>query len=75
MSFPLSHLKIGETAKVSHLTLTGSMRRRLQDIGLVEGTKVKCVLKSPCGDPAAYQIRGAVIAIRKEDSNQVIVVS
>ena len=37
------------------------------DIGLVPGTRVKCVLKSPLGDPAAYKIRGAIMAIRKED--------
>jgi ferrous iron transport protein A len=43
------------------------MRRRLLDIGLAENTVVECVGRSPSGDPAAYLIRGAVIAIRKCD--------
>ena len=50
------------------------MRRRLRDIGLIEGTKVKCVLKSPAGDPTAYQIRGALIALRSEDAEKVILI-
>ena len=69
----LTDLKIGETAKVNKLSLTGSMRRRVQDIGLIEGTEVECVLKSPGGDPIAYQIRGAIIALRNEDSLNILV--
>lgn len=69
----LSDIKLGESAKVTSLKNCGSMRRRLQDIGLIEGTKVKCVLKSPCGDPSAYQIRGAVIALRNDDASDIYV--
>ena len=70
---PLNRLKIGETAQVSDLLSVGAMRRRLLDMGLVEGTRVECVQKSPAGDPAAYLIRGAVIAIRSEDSSKILV--
>ena len=50
----LSHLSEGETGVVSSILATGSIRRRLQDIGLIEGTNVKCMQKSPSGDPVAY---------------------
>lgn len=70
---PLAKLPVGGTARVKELLLTGSMRRRLQDIGLIEGTQVRCLQKSPAGDPVAYEIRGAVIALRSEDSSQVLV--
>lgn len=69
----LTNLEIGEYAKVIRLNAVGAMRRRLQDIGLTEGTIVECVLKSPSSDLIAYQIRGAVIALRNEDSNQILV--
>lgn len=49
------------------------MRRRLQDIGLIEGTRVKCLQRSPFGDPAAFWIRGAVFALRQEDSDAILV--
>ena len=71
--YTLSDINLGESAYVAELMVHGSMRRRLQDIGLIEGTKVECVLKSPYGDPSAYQIRGAVIAIRCDDSKNIYV--
>lgn len=69
----LNELPEGRTARVAKLGNTGTMRRRLQDIGLIEGTAVKCLQKSPSGDPIAYYIRGAVIALRSEDSVKISV--
>ncbi len=69
----LCDLKNGETARVVSLLATGSMRRRMLDIGLIEGTEVECIQKSPLGDPVAYLIRGAVIALRNEDSANILV--
>jgi len=69
----LSNLQEGESAQVKLLINQGSIKRRLQDLGLVEGTQVQCVQKSPYGDPIAYRIRGAVIALRTEDAKGVLV--
>ncbi|MGN0649787.1 MAG: ferrous iron transport protein A [Oscillospiraceae bacterium] len=69
----LADLPPGRSAAVVRLCACGSMRRRLLDLGLVEGARVECVGRSPLGDPAAYIIRGAVIAIRCEDSRRIIV--
>lgn len=69
----LNKVPEGKTAEVRALLLTGAMRRRLQDIGLIEGTTIECLQKSPAGDPVAYLIRGAVIALRAEDSSKVMV--
>lgn len=71
--YNLSSLREGQKAKVSSLLSQGSMRRRLQDIGLIEGTEVECIQKSPAGDPVAYLIRGALIALRSEDSSNVLI--
>lgn len=69
----LKDLKQGQAATVKSLLSIGSIRRRLQDIGLIEGTKVECLQKSPAGDPVAFLIRGAVIALRSEDSSNILV--
>ncbi len=69
----LNQVPVGCTASVRQLNVTGPMRRRLRDIGVIEDTKIKCLQKSPAGDPTAYLIRGAVIALRKEDSADIIV--
>ncbi len=69
----LDDISVDERAVVRALDISGSMRRRLLDIGLIEGTEVECVGKSPCGDPKAFLIRGAVIAIRTEDCKKIII--
>jgi ferrous iron transport protein A len=69
----LQNVHEGQSGCVKNLLSTGAMRRRLQEIGLIEGTKVKCLQKSPSGDPTAYLIRGAVIALRAEDSSKILV--
>ncbi|MBQ8568852.1 MAG: ferrous iron transport protein A [Oscillospiraceae bacterium] len=69
----MCRLEDGARCRVSRLMNRGSIRRRLQDIGLIEGTEVLCLNRSPSGDPAAYFIRGAVIAIRDEDASKIIV--
>ncbi|MCC8025456.1 MAG: ferrous iron transport protein A [Clostridium sp.] len=69
----LSDIEPGQKARIKELTSNGSMRRRLLDIGLVENTEVECLGRSPMGDPKAYLIRGAVIAIRSEDCQGILV--
>lgn len=69
----LNDIRPGEHAVVSSLRSTGSMRRRLLDIGLIENTDVECIGRSPGGDPSAFLIRGAVIAIRSEDCENILV--
>ena len=70
--FPLCDMSTNTYATVVSLETKGELRRRLMDRGLVEGTTVECVRKSPAGDPKAYLIRGAVIALRNEDAATVI---
>ena len=69
----LNSINPGEYAKVGQILSRGSMRRRLLDIGLTPGTMVECVGKSPSGDPKAFLIRGAVIAIRSEDCADILI--
>lgn len=72
-SHPLTQLKEGQMGRVKMLYATGNMRRRLQDLGIVEGTPIECLHKSPYGDPVAYKIRGTIIALRSEDANKIII--
>jgi DtxR family Mn-dependent transcriptional regulator len=67
----LSSLTIGESRAVIGISpaCQGLQRRRLLDLGLVPGTEVTAVLQSPTGDPTGYRIRGAVIALRREQAD------
>ncbi len=67
----LDHLSEGQFGYITNVSETGMLKRRLWDLGIVEGTKVYCAHKGPFGDPVAYQVRGAVIALRKDDSRNI----
>lgn len=67
----LSNMKIGDKVIVKKIVAKENIKRRILDLGVIEGTIIKCVLKSPFNDPLAYLIRGSVIAIRKEDVKKI----
>jgi len=71
---PLSQLSLGSTARVESLCSEGRIRRRMLDLGLINGTQVKALQRSPSGDPVAYLIRGAVIALRSEETSKILVI-
>lgn len=71
---PMSDLKPEQIGLIKKMDVKGSMRRRLQDLGLIEGSNVECVLTSPGGNPSAYKIKDTVIAIRNEDCGNIDVV-
>lgn len=73
MEKTLDNLEIGKSCKVISLNNLGNIKRRLLDIGLVPGTIVTAILKSPFNDPIAYKIKNAIIAIRKSDSREIVV--
>ena len=67
----LSGLELGESATVIGLSgaCRGPERRRLLDLGIVPGTVVQAEMRSPGGDPTAYRVRGALIALRSEQAD------
>ena len=67
-TFPLSYLPLGRKARVKALTSVGNTRRRMLDLGIIYDTEVEALQKSPSGDPVAYYIRGAVIALRSDEA-------
>lgn len=71
--YTLNKLKHGIPAVVCALNTQGAMRRRLMDIGLTPGSSVEALFTSCSGEPTAYLIRGAVIALRSEDAETVLV--
>ena len=72
-SISLDLLPVGAQARVVSIAAQGSTRRRLLDLGLVPGTQVKTLRYSPSGDPTAYRIRGAVIALRQRETEKILV--
>ena len=68
----LAMLTPGEYGIVEDITKNSKLRQRLLDLGFIPGTEILCVVKSPLGDPTAYFVRGALIALRCQDSENII---
>ncbi|MFP5355243.1 MAG: FeoA domain-containing protein [Gemmatimonadota bacterium] len=58
---------IGRVVRISS-NCRGAQRRRLLDLGVVPGTEIEAELRSASGDPTAYRIRGALIALRRHQA-------
>lgn len=69
----LDKIPTGEYAVVTSVETQDSLKQRLYDIGLIPGTKIKVLHQSPSGNPRAYLVRGAVIALRNCDAIKIFV--
>jgi DtxR family Mn-dependent transcriptional regulator len=69
----LANLRPGEDARVVGLSprIRGAERRRLMDLGILPGTAIEVEMVSAGGDPIAYRVRGAVIALRKSQADMI----
>lgn len=69
----LKGLRPGQRAVVEAVDPAAPLGRRLMDLGFVEGTEVRCIGRSPFGDPSAYRLGGTVLALRAADGAAVTV--
>ncbi|MDE5854900.1 MAG: ferrous iron transport protein A [Ruminococcus sp.] len=67
----LSQLREGESCIIKRIEMGRDMRYRLNELGFISGTKIICLQKSFSGDPTAYFVKGAVIALRKADASKI----
>jgi DtxR family Mn-dependent transcriptional regulator len=69
----LDELGVGRRGRVLGLSSAcrGAERRRLLDLGFVPGSMIEANLASPLGDPTGYLVRGAVVALRREQARHV----
>jgi DtxR family Mn-dependent transcriptional regulator len=72
----LSRLQLGQKGRVLNISAVtrGQERRRLMDLGIIPGTIIETELHGPLGDPTAYRVRGALIALRREQADLINVV-
>jgi Fe2+ transport system protein FeoA len=69
----LNEMKKGEKGKVIKITGSGSVFRRMLDLGLVNGCEVEMKGVAPLGDPIEIKIKGYNLTLRKSEAAGVIV--
>ena len=70
----LSELAVGQTAKVVEIENNNlALKRRLLDMGITCGVKVKIKKIAPLGDPISIELRGYELCLRKIDMKNIAV--
>ena len=72
-TIPLTELKLNSTGKIKEINCKSNIKRRLLDLGLVPNTEITPIMESVSGDPMAYEVRNIILAIRKEDADNILV--
>ncbi len=70
----LAHLPIGAHARVATVTGDGVVARRLMEMGLVPGARVRMIKSAPLGDPLEIRVRGYHLAVRREEAQTIKVI-
>ena len=69
----LAALRKGERAVVRKVPLRGDGSDRLRAVGFSPGETVECRASGIYGSPAAYRLRGRLVALNQADSRKIIV--
>jgi ferrous iron transport protein A len=74
MEQKLSELTVGDKAEILSVKALGEIRRRLLDMGVTKGLKIKVIRKAPLGDPIEISFKGCHLTLRLEEAAQINVV-
>ena len=67
----LRELKPGQQGKVTSVGTSGSMKRRIMDMGVTPGVQIKVIKVAPLGDPIEVNVRGYELSLRKDEAAQI----
>lgn len=67
----LKETKCGETVKVTKITGTGAVKRRIMDMGITKGVEIYVRKVAPLGDPVEVTVRGYELSLRKADAEMI----
>ncbi|MEW6116100.1 MAG: FeoA family protein [Nitrospirota bacterium] len=69
----LAKLKPGESGKITNIGVTGPLKRRLMDMGVLVGEAVKVEKVAPLGDPIEVTIKNYKLSLRKKEAEGIAV--
>ena len=68
----LKDVNTGETVIVSKINVTGSVKRRIMDMGITKGVSVTVRKVAPLGDPIELNVRNYAVSLRKADAENIV---
>lgn len=70
----LSSLQTGEVGIIVKVSGHGGFRKRIIEMGFIEGKQVEVLLNAPLRDPVKYKIMGYEVSLRHSEADQIEVV-
>jgi len=71
----LSDIKTGDEAIITKVLGHGAFRKRITEMGFVNGEKVIVIKNAPLQDPVEYEIMGYKVSLRRSEAELVEVIS
>jgi Fe2+ transport system protein FeoA len=71
MKRSLEQLNKGQSGVIVRMNVTGEIKRRLLDMGLVKGTSIMVERVAPLGDPIEVKVKGYMLSLRKEEAKNI----
>lgn len=69
----LCDVGVGEVLEVASLLSKDLLKERMLALGITKGTKIEIIRKGPKDNLTVFDIRGVMIALRKEESKLILV--
>ena len=69
----LRTLKPGDQAVILKVTIGGELGRRIRDMGLVPGTRVRLLGRAPLKDPVEIKVRGYNLTLRNNEADHILI--
>jgi ferrous iron transport protein A len=67
----LDELALGAEGVVVGLVTSAALAQRLEDLGFVPGSAIRCRRRAPLGDPRVYELRGSQLCLRNREARAV----
>lgn len=66
---PMRQMKDNQSGTITAVKANGEMGRRLRDMGLIPGTKIKIQGRAPLKDPVALRVMGFTLTLRNSETD------
>ena len=67
----LRQMKDNQSGTIAAVKVAGELGRRLRDMGLVPGTRIKIQGRAPLYDPVALRLRGFTLTLRNNEADYI----
>ena len=67
----MREMKINQVGIISAIKATGELGRRIRDMGLVPGTRIRIQGRAPLYDPVALRVMGGTLTLRNKEADYI----